>query len=104
MADIGHPDKGTENDDRVLQAMPTGSDECASCCGTGHPSPWEHDYHVWLNGQAWAVCGACRGAGYLSKWGFRLSAAKYLRDMVSRSQMLLGTHYNDERADNGRHL
>lgn len=75
---------------RVIRPMPKGSVECSSCAGTGEPSPWEHDYHIWLRGEPIAVCGACRGAGKLSKWGFRLSAGKVLNLYRRANRILRG--------------
>jgi hypothetical protein len=63
---------------RVYRPMPMGSKDCSACCGTGDPSPWEYDHAVWVRGEPIAVCGACRGSGYVSRWGFRISAAKVL--------------------------
>jgi hypothetical protein len=65
-------------DGRVLRPMPMGTRECSACAGTGEPSPWEHDHHIWLRGNPIAVCGACRGSGYLTRFGFRVSPAKVL--------------------------
>jgi hypothetical protein len=64
--------------ERVYRPMPMGTRECDACCGTGEPSPWEYDHYIWLRGQPIAVCGSCRGSGYLTKWGFRVSAEKVL--------------------------
>jgi hypothetical protein len=63
---------------RTYRPMPSGTNECDACAGTGGPSPWEYDHHIWLRGQPVAVCGACRGSGYLTRWGFRVSAARVL--------------------------
>ena len=76
--------------ERVLRPMPMGARDCEACSGTGETSPWEHDHHVWLRGQPIAVCGACRGAGMVSRWGFRLSAAKVLGTQRRMSQILFG--------------
>lgn len=82
----------TQNDaaERILRPMPMGSHECAACAGTGEPSPWEHDHHIWLRGQPIAVCGACRGAGQVGRWGFRLSAAKVLAHYRRMEEIMFG--------------
>jgi hypothetical protein len=75
---------------RVLRPMLMGARDCEACAGTGEPSPWEYDHHLWLRGQPIAVCGACHGAGMVSKWGFRLSARKVLEGHRRMNETLFG--------------
>lgn len=75
--------------ERIFRMMPRHSKECVSCCGTGEGSPWEHNHYLWLNGQPFAVCGACRGAGYLTKWGFRLNAETHYHNLKRSAKILL---------------
>ena len=69
---------------------PVDSKECDACAGTGEPSPWEHDHYVFVKGRLIAVCGACAGAGFLTRWGFRYSAKKYARLMRQMLAALRG--------------
>jgi hypothetical protein len=76
---------------RVMRPMPMGTRECMACAGTGDTSPWEHDHHIWLRGEPIAVCGACKGAGKVGRWGFPLSAAKALAQHRQMSNILFGS-------------
>jgi ribosomal protein L3 len=75
---------------RTYRLQPMNSKECQACAGTGDPSPWEHDHHVWMRGEAIAVCGACRGAGIVGRWGFRISPAKHLASLRRSHAILFG--------------
>jgi hypothetical protein len=77
------------DDTRVMRPMPNGTHECGACCGTGEPSPWEYDHHIWLRGNPIAVCGSCRGSGYLTRFGFRVSAAKVLARYRHMNELFL---------------
>jgi hypothetical protein len=83
------PGGGGEVSD-TLHMTPRNSRECTACAGTGDRSPWEHDHYVFVRGECIAVCGACGGAGFVTRWGFRWSAAKYAAAMRHSAAILRG--------------
>lgn len=80
-----------EEECQTLYPWPIGTKECDNCCGTGEPGPWEYDHHIFLRGAAIAVCGACRGAGRVGRFGFRLSASKIFHKRKNMMGMLKET-------------
>jgi hypothetical protein len=79
--------------ERTMRPMPDGARDCSACCGTGESSPWEYDHHIWVRGEPIAVCGACRGAGMMGRFGFRISAAKVLARHRLMSSILFEGSY-----------
>lgn len=70
------------------------SHRCESCAGTGEPSPWEYDRYVWLKGVAYAVCGACGGAGRVSRL-FGLKIKPKLEHLFDEPERHIFEHRRD---------